>query len=44
MSNKSKYYIALHVELLLFSLGGVCTKLAGQHKSFHFGSYFFMDL
>lgn len=41
MSNKLKYYIALHVELLLFSLGGVCTKLAGQHKFFSFWFIFF---
>lgn len=44
MSNKLKYYIALHVELLLFSLGGVCTKLAGQHKFFSFWFIFFYGL
>ena len=29
---KIKYYIALHVELLLFSLGGVCSKMAGRYE------------
>lgn len=44
MSNKLKYYIALHVELLLFSLGGVCTKLAGQYKFLSFWFIFFYGL
>ena len=44
MSNKLKYYIALHVELLLFSLGGVCTKLAGQNKFLSFWFIFFYGL
>ncbi len=26
-----RYYVALHIELLLFSLGSVCSKMAGQY-------------
>lgn len=29
---KIKYYIALHVELLLYSLGGVCSKMAAKYE------------
>ena len=29
---KIKYYIALHIELLLFSLGGVCSKMASKQQ------------
>lgn len=29
---KIKYYIALHIELLLFSLGGVCSKMAAKYE------------
>lgn len=36
-SSKIKYYIALHIELLLFSLGGICSKLAGQHQFMSLG-------
>lgn len=43
-SNKLKYYIALHTELLLFSLGGVCTKLASQQKFLSFWFIFFYGL
>lgn len=28
---KLKYYVALHIELLMFSLGGVCSKMASGH-------------
>ena len=29
---KIKYYVILHIELLLFSLGGVCSKMAGKYE------------
>lgn len=31
-NSRIKSFIALHIELLLFSLGGICSKLAGQHE------------
>ena len=36
--NKSRYYVYLHLELLLFSLGGVCSKMASgkEFLSFEF--------
>lgn len=35
--SRIKYFIALHIELLLFSLGGICSKLAGQHQFMSLG-------
>ena len=29
---KIKYYVALHIELLLYSLGGVCSKMAAKYE------------
>lgn len=43
-SSKLKYYIALHIELLLFSLGGICTKMAGQYEFLSFWFIFFYGL
>lgn len=41
---KIKYFIALHIELLLFSLGGVCTKMASQYEFLSFWFIFFYGL
>lgn len=41
---KIKYFIALHIELLLFSLGGVCTKMASQYEFLSFWFVFFYGL
>ncbi len=35
-NNKIKYLIILHIEFLLFSLGGVCSKLAAQNQFLSF--------
>jgi drug/metabolite transporter (DMT)-like permease len=43
-SSKIKYFIALHIELLLFSLGGICTKMAGKYDFLSFGFIFFYGL
>lgn len=43
-SAKLKYYLALHIELLLFSLGGVCTKMASQYEFLSFWFIFFYGL
>ena len=42
--SKLKYYILLHVLLVVSSLSGVCTKLAGQHKFLSFWFIFFYGL
>ncbi len=41
---KFKYYLALHIELILFSLGGICSKLAGQYDFLSFWFIFFYGL
>lgn len=41
---KLSCYFALHIELLLFSLGGICSKLAGQHEFLSFWFIFFYGL
>lgn len=41
---KIKYFIALHIELLLFSLGGVCTKMASRYDFLSFWFIFFYGL
>ena len=41
---KIKYLMALHIELLLFSLGGVCTKMASQYDFLSFWFIFFYGL
>lgn len=43
-SDKIKYFVALHVELLLYSLGSICSKLAGQHDFLSFWFIFFYGL
>ena len=41
---KIKYYIALHIELLVYSLGGVCAKLAGKYEFPSKGFIFYYGL
>ena len=41
---KIKYFVALHIELLLFSLGGICTKTAGKYEFLSFWFIFFYGL
>lgn len=43
-SDKIKYFVALHVELLLYSLGSICSKLAGQYDFLSFWFIFFYGL
>ena len=43
-NNKVKYFIALHVELLLYSLGSICSKLAGQNEFLSFKFILFYGL
>ena len=43
-SQKIKYYIALHIELFLFSLGGICSKFASGYEFLSFGFIFFYGL
>ncbi len=42
--NKLTPYIFLHIELFLFSLGGICAKLASQHDFLSFLFMFFYGL
>lgn len=37
-------YIRLHFIIFLYSLGGICSKLAGQHEFFSFEFIFFYGL
>lgn len=39
--NNTKIYFALHIELLLFSLGNVCSKKASEFAFMSFGFIFF---
>lgn len=41
---KIVYYVALHIELLLFSLGGICSKIAGHYDFLSFWFIFFYGL
>ena len=43
-NDKVKYFIALHVELLLYSLGSICSKLAGQNEFLSFKFILFYGL
>lgn len=43
-AEKIKSYVFLHVELLLFSLGGMCSKLASQYEFLSFWFIFFYGL
>ena len=36
MKDKSKIYIALHLFLMIYSTGGIISKLAGRHAFFSF--------
>lgn len=42
--NKGKYFLFLHIELLLFSLGGVCSKMAAQNEFLSFWWLFWYAL
>lgn len=42
--SKLKYYVLLHVLLAVYSLSGVCSKLAGQHEFLSFWFVFFYVL
>ena len=41
---KLKYYIFLHIELLLFSLGGICSKMAAQNEFLSFKFIFWYGI
>lgn len=43
-NSKLKYYIALHIELFVFSLGAVCSKLAAQNEFLSFKFIFWYAL
>ena len=43
ISNK-KWFLFLHLELLLFSLGGICSKMASQYTFLSFWFIFFYGL
>lgn len=43
-SNDKMYYIFLHAELLLFALGGVCSKMAAQNSFLSFWFIFWYGL
>lgn len=43
VSNKM-YYIMLHILLALYSLGGICSKMAAQHRFLSFWFIFFYGL
>ena len=39
-----KYYLFLHIELFILSLGGVCSKIAAQNDFLSFGFIFWYGL
>ena len=41
---KIKYYVALHIELLIYSLGGVCSKMAAKYEFMSKGFVFYYVL
>lgn len=43
-NRKSQYYVLLHIELLLFSLGGICSKMAAQNEFLSFWFIFWYGL
>ena len=43
-NKKILYYIALHIELLIYSLGGICSKLASQNSFLSFWFIFWYSL
>lgn len=43
-TNKIRYYIALHIELFLFSLGGICAKCAAEYDFLSFWFIFYYGL
>lgn len=43
-SSRLFFYIILHIELLLFSLGGICSKFASQQDFLSFWFIFFYGL
>ena len=42
--NKFFYFVVLHIELLLFSLGGICSKMAAQNEFLSFWFIFWYGL
>lgn len=46
MKSNKKYvfFLLLHIELLLFSFGGICSKFASQHEFLSFWFIFFYGL
>lgn len=43
-SNDKRYYFFLHAELLLYSLGGICSKMAAQNEFLSFWFIFWYGL
>lgn len=43
-NSKIKYFIALHIELLVLSLGGICSKLTGNYPFLSFDFILFYGL
>ena len=44
MKKRIKYFLILHIELAIYSLGGICSKLAGQHQFLSFWFIFWYSL
>ena len=44
LNKKYVFFLLLHIELLLFSLGGICSKFASQHEFLSFWFIFFYGL
>lgn len=44
INSKSKYFVFLHIELLILSLSGVCAKLAAQNEFLSFKFIFWYAL
>lgn len=42
--SKLKFFVILHVELLLFSFGGICSKMASQNSFLSFWFIFWYSL
>ena len=43
-SKRIKYYLTLHIELIVYSLGGICSKMAAQNQFFSFWWLFWYGL
>lgn len=44
MKKRIKYFLILHIELAIYSLGGICSKLAGQYQFLSFWFIFWYSL